>query len=160
MSLFWPPGRPKRSIVANLAPKMTPTWSPKWSQSDNARPLRNMHRHCRIAYPPPFGELLFHCFFRVRKKVTKNPLHGGTILKFWCPNGPKVTRLGPILGAHGLLTAPWEPLGCLCGAPGGPRSPKRDPQTPKIKRNHQTTMPKAPKKLKNTKDCCYVRPCR
>ena len=32
VSLFWPPGRPKRSIVANLAPKITPKRSPKWSQ--------------------------------------------------------------------------------------------------------------------------------
>ena len=54
VSLFWPPGRPKRSIVATLAPKMTPKWSPKWSQGDNGRPLRNMHRRCRIAYSTPW----------------------------------------------------------------------------------------------------------
>ena len=74
VSLFWAPGRPKRSIVANLAPKITPKWSLKWSQSDNGRPLRNMHRHCRIAHPPPFGELHFHCLFRVPQKVTKKHL--------------------------------------------------------------------------------------
>ena len=41
-----PKGQPQVSIVANLAPKMTPTRNPKWTHSDTGRPLRNMHKHC------------------------------------------------------------------------------------------------------------------
>ena len=96
MNLFWLPGRPKRSIVANWAPKMTPKWSPKWSQSDNGRPLRNMHRHCRIAYPPPLGELHFHCFFRVPQKVTKQRLKKNHFEKKCAKLDQKV----PLLGAR------------------------------------------------------------
>ena len=76
VSLFWPPGRPKRSIVANLAPKMTPKWSLKWSQSDNGRPLRNMHRHLRIAHPPPLGELNFTASLETEKSHQKSRKKG------------------------------------------------------------------------------------
>ncbi len=80
VSLFWSPGRPKRSIVANLAPKMPPKWSPKWSQSDNGRPLRNMHRHCRIVHPPPLGSSIFTVFLESTKK-SPNITYKITILK-------------------------------------------------------------------------------
>ena len=115
MSLFWPPGPPKRSIVANLAPKMTPKWSPKWSQSDNGRPLRNMHRHCRIAYPPPLGELHFHSFFRARQNH-KQSHKKGPFRKFGAKLGPKVPLLGSRphekwVSFFGIFCTggPWEP---------------------------------------------------
>ena len=117
VSLFWPPGPPKRSIAANLAPKMTPKWSPKWSQSDNGRPLRNMHRHCRIAYPPPLGELHFHCFFRVPQKVTKKRLNKYNFEKLapnWtkkCPSWePGLTRNGSPFLVFFALGPPGSPI--------------------------------------------------
>ena len=117
VSLFWPPGRPKRSIVANLAPQITPKWSLEWSHSDNARPLRNIHRHCRIAYPRPLGELHFHCFFRVRQKDTKHrfqKLHLGNCAPKWTQKlpswDPDLTRTGSPFLIFFALGPPGSPI--------------------------------------------------
>ena len=112
-SLFQPPGRPKRSIVAILAPKMTP----KWSQSDNGRPLPNMHRHCRIAYRPPLGELHFHYFFRVRKQITKTRLIRGHFenvvpkcTQKWPSWDPDLMTNGSPFWIFFALGGPWSPI--------------------------------------------------
>ena len=64
---------PIMSIVVPWAPQITPKWSPKWSQGNNGRPLRNIHRHGRIACPPPpIGELHFSSSFKDQKTYNKN----------------------------------------------------------------------------------------
>ena len=140
MSLFWPPGRPKRSIVASLAPKITPKWSPKWSQSDNGRPLRTMHRHCRIAYPPTLGELHFHCFYRVQTKVTKNHLTKGPFENL-APNwAQKCPSWDSDLTGSGSPFLVFFALGPL-GAPFEHRVPKSHSRSskmsPKMVENHR-----------------------
>ena len=65
------PGRPKRSIVANFAPNMNSEWKPKWTQSDNGRPSRNMRRHHQIVHLLPFREPNFVFFFESYNKSQK-----------------------------------------------------------------------------------------
>ncbi len=139
MRLFWPPGPPKRSIVANLASKMAPKWSPKWSQSDNGRPLRNMHRHCRIAHSPPLGELNFHCFFRDRTKVTKKHVKKG-LFKIWRqigptsapPGGGRCTREKVSFFVFFCSGGPWEPHWSTEPLKVTPGAPKCLPKLSKI----------------------------
>ncbi len=76
---FLPNRSPQMSIVAPWPPKMAPKWSPKWSQGRNGRPLRNMHRHRRIACPPPLGELNFRSLFQDAKYRTTNSTQHTTI---------------------------------------------------------------------------------
>ena len=66
--------RPKRSIVANLAPKTTPKRRSKWSQIEDCRPSRNMRLRVRIAYLPLPGEVLFCSESSSPKKYTKKRL--------------------------------------------------------------------------------------
>ena len=60
----------KMSIVPPRAPKMTPKWNPKWSQGNNGRPLRHLHRHRQIAWPP-LGKLHSNSFFNDPKHITQ-----------------------------------------------------------------------------------------
>ncbi len=147
MSLFWPPGPPKRSIVANLASKMTPKWSPKWSQSDNGRPLRNMHRHCRIAHPPPILTA-----FLETEKVTKKHVKK-SLFKIWRQTGPTSAPPGGAVHAgEGLLFWSFLLRGAL-GAPFEHRAPKshsrRSKVSPKIVEHHRKVTSKSQKNKKN-----------
>ena len=58
------------------APKITPTWSLKWSQGNSGRPSRNLHRHGPIAFPP-LGRSFFVYVVRTQSKHRKI-LHGNT----------------------------------------------------------------------------------
>ncbi len=50
-----PPGHPQRSIVANLDPKTSPKWCPKWSLGDEGRPFSvQSQRKGGGLRPPPF----------------------------------------------------------------------------------------------------------
>ena len=100
VSLFWPPGRPKKSIVANLAPKMTPKWNPKWSRSDEGRPSRNMRRRGRIACPPP-GEPRFRSFSETRKRAPKNQ-HNPSDFELVSQHDPKSAPRGLPKGAQNV----------------------------------------------------------
>ena len=93
----WRPGRTKRSIVANWAPKTTPKWSPKWSPSNNGRSSRNMRRHERIACPPPPGELRFRSFSYTGKRSPKS--HNHSDLRTWLQNDPQSAPPGSQNGA-------------------------------------------------------------
>ncbi len=149
MSLFGSPGRPKRSIVANFAPKMTPKWSPKWSHSDNGRPLRNMHRHSRIAYPPLFSRLQFRS-----KKSTVNILPTINIqFVFYnilqtntkkCPSGdPDLTGIGYLFCSGGPFEPPRPPPGPPTSPPGPPWGPPKVTQNePRFTENHKTELDK------------------
>ena len=78
--------RDRRSIVTNLAPKMTPKWSPKRSRIENGRPSRNIGRHCPNTYFALSWELRFRCFFGVCKKVTKKRIKSD-LFRNLVPNG-------------------------------------------------------------------------
>ncbi len=150
VSLFWPPGPAKRSIVANLAPKMTPKWSLKWSQSDNGRPLRNMHRHLRIAHPPPLGELNFTASLETEKSNQKSrtKLPFQNVAPNWAQKYPSLEpdpceRISPFWSF--LL---WPPL----GAPVEHRDPKSHSRSskmsPKMDENHGKVASKSRKSAK------------
>ena len=85
----WSTGRPKRSIVTNLAPKTTPKWSPKRSRIANGRPSRNVGRHCPNTYFALSWELRFRCFFGVCKKVTKKLIKNDRVRNL-VPTGPQM----------------------------------------------------------------------
>ena len=111
VSLFWPPGRPKKSIVANLAPKMTPKWSPKWSRSDERRPSRNMRQRERIACSSPLGSSVF--FSETGKRAPKSR-HNPSYFEMLGPNDPKSAHRGLPKGAQNvtkIVGEPWAPLG-------------------------------------------------
>ncbi len=83
----WRLWRPKRSIVANLAPKTPPKWSPKRTQSDTKREPAQKHEKlsfcCYLLHLShvdclPKGSFFddfwefFRSFFRGIKKTPKN----------------------------------------------------------------------------------------
>ncbi len=57
--------------MAPWTPNTTPKLNLKWSQGNNGRPLRNMHRHGRIACPPPLGRSIF---VHVSRTQSKHPI--------------------------------------------------------------------------------------
>ncbi len=88
------PGRPKRSIVATWPPKMLPKWSPKRSQVDNCRPLRNIRRRERIACPAPLGSSSFAPFSEV-EKIHPQISEKNTFHKTCAKTTPKGLLRGP-----------------------------------------------------------------
>ncbi len=86
VTLFWPPGRPKMSIVANLAPTTTPKRSPKSIKIHPRWNSENWSHSLAIAsFLPsqtPSWELLFRSFFRVGENVTKNRLRDSLFRNF------------------------------------------------------------------------------
>ena len=109
------PRPPKRSIVASWAPKMIPKWRPKGSQIDNGRPLRNLRRRERIAYPPPLGSSIFDIFLRTEKtlKLTTTGPRFDILGHFGVPpggpgEGPRTTfsQLFPLLSPRGSSESP------------------------------------------------------
>ena len=67
----WRPGRPTRSIVANLAPKMLPKWSPKCSQKLHKKGVCSKTRKSKFGQlfttlepcqPPPKRHLFYYCW--------------------------------------------------------------------------------------------------
>ena len=114
--IFLSKRRPQMSIVAPWPPKMTPKWSPKWSQGKNGRSLRNMHRHRRIACPPPLGEPHFRSLFQDAKYLTTNNTHNATIQQK-CPK--RLSKGAPFSGPKSEKNGTFRtlaPLGVQMGA--------------------------------------------
>ena len=109
--------------ASQKAPQMTLKWSPKSSQGSNGRPSRNMHRHGRIACPPPLEELHFRSFFKDPTNITNKYLETRQFeqsasklpqkgVSFRDKNIPQRTFWGP----WALLGSKW--------VPGQPKLPK------------------------------------
>ena len=130
-ALFWTPGPPKKSIVANLAPKMTPKWRSKWSQLQDCGPSPNMRLHGPIAYwTPPWGAIFPPLLrghqklmkksgnkARFRKKrvpnLKKAPRHSGKEQNcfFWSPKEIFQSRKRVKMGSNGTVTEKGPPQG-------------------------------------------------
>ncbi len=100
----WRPGRPKRSIVASLAPKKTPKYNQKWIQKRHKKgvcsktreskfgPLFTTLEPCR---PPPkrllFGQLgvAFSLLFSSPPKELPKNQHKRSIWRLWLQNDPQ-----------------------------------------------------------------------
>ena len=131
MHFFGSPGPPKKSIVANLAPKMTPKWRSKWSQLQDCGPSPNMRLHGPIAYWTPLWGAIFPPLLRGHPKIHVQLIVGGP------PN--RIFQKGTVKkndqkGApNGLLLSTFlAPKSDILGALGplGPRGTEVDPKWP------------------------------